>query len=328
MSTPTPDLDGLIGTRVALRHRVGLRDGRPLFTDAVGELADGGVVDGEPTVVVTTRRGPVVVARAAVVAVRAVPPPVPRRASWTAVARLESLCADALPALAERRLGGWRLRAAGGFTGRANAAVAVGDPGMPIPAALAAVREFAAAHDVPPRVLAPIGSPWSRAVAGEGWVLDARHEPGPEVAVLVADLARLADRPAAAAVAFAAEPTDAWWSLALGGPPSPAQRSVLGPTPALRHLGFGTADDDAGVVRVAVVEDHLHVSRLAVAAAARRRGVATSLLAGAARWGLDRGARWAVLQVALANTGALEFYERLGATEHHRYHYLVPRSPG
>lgn len=84
-------LDALVGQRVALRHRVGERDGRPLYTDAVGELASGGA--GE--VVVHTRRGAVAVARTAVVAVRAIPPARPRRPSWSAVQRLESVCAAA-----------------------------------------------------------------------------------------------------------------------------------------------------------------------------------------------------------------------------------------
>src|SRR5690349_14064400 len=137
---------GLLGRRVALRHR--LADG--LLTDAVGELS----ADGD-ALVVRTRRGPVRVRRDAVTAVRAIPPPVPRRPSWTAVARLENLCADAWPAPVDRPLGGWRLRAAGGFTGRANAALAVGDPGLPVPAALDAVRAFAATHGVGPRVHAP-----------------------------------------------------------------------------------------------------------------------------------------------------------------------------
>ena len=175
--------DDLVGRRVALRHRLG----SGLLTDAVGELAadDGALV-------VHTRRGAVRVARADVVAVRAVPPPVPRRASWAAVARVENLCADAWPARVDRPLGAWRLRATGGFTGRANAAVAVGDPGVPVPAALEVVRAFADEHGVAPRVHAPVGSPWDRAVAREGWVLDAGHEAGAEVAVLVADVDRLA----------------------------------------------------------------------------------------------------------------------------------------
>ncbi|MCW2554477.1 MAG: GCN5-related N-acetyltransferase [Mycobacterium sp.] len=69
-------IDGLVGRRVSLRHRIGERDGRPLYSDAVGVLT----ADGD-TVTVHGRRGPVEVLRSAVVAVRAVPPAPPRRAS-------------------------------------------------------------------------------------------------------------------------------------------------------------------------------------------------------------------------------------------------------
>ena len=203
-----------------------------------------------------TRRGPVRVSRADVVAVRAIPPPVPRRASWAAVARLENVCADAWPARVDRPLGAWRLRAAGGFTGRANAALAVGDPGMPVPAALEAVRAFAAEHGVPPRVHAPVGSPWDRAVARDGWVLDAGHEAGAEVAVLVADVERLAaaaphdDRRrrrkgrwsgvarSAGAVVLTDRPDAAWWALSLGRDPTPDERWVLDPA---GHVDVGGA---------------------------------------------------------------------------------------
>jgi ribosomal protein S18 acetylase RimI-like enzyme len=311
--------DALLGRRVALRHR--LADG--LLTDAVGKLADAG----GGAVVVHTRRGSVRVHRSDVVAVRAVPPPVPRRASWAAVARLENLCADAWPARVDRPLGAWRLRAAGGFTGRANGALAVGDPGVPVPAALDAVRAFAAAHGVAPRVQAPTGSPWERAVAAEGWVLDVGHAAGAEVAVLVADVGRLAGRTGPAGeVELSPRPTDAWWALALGRDPTPDERRVLapdGPPPTAFGLVRGT-----GVVRAAVVDDHLHLSRLTVVPAARRTGVGTRLTAAAAAWGRARGARWAVLQVALHNTAARALHERLGATEHHRYRYLVPPPGG
>ena len=338
-------LDDLVGRRVTVRHR--LRSG--LLTDAVGDLSvDGGEF------AVQTRRGPVRVSRADVVAVRAIPPPVPRRPSWAAVARLENVCADAWPARVDRPLGTWRLRAAGAFTGRANAALAVGDPGMPVPAALEAVRAFAAEHGVPPRVHVPMGSPWDRAVAAAGWVLDAGHEAGAEVAVLVADVERLAatdsrsgadgdrrsgdgrgqpgrsrrpdDDHGGEPVVVTERPDDAWWALALGREPTPDERWVLDPPPAAAggtRTAFGLVPG-VGVIRAAVVGDHLHLSRLAVVPTARRTGVGTRLTAAAATWGREHGARWAVLQVALQNTAARALYDALGATEHHRYRYLVP----
>jgi N-acetylglutamate synthase len=316
--------DELVGARVALRHRVGERDGRPLFTDAVGELS----THGAGAVVVRTRRGPVRVERSAVVAVRAVPPAPPRRAPLAAVVRLEGLCADAWPAQVERPLGAWRLRAAGGYTGRANAALALGDPGLPITAALDEVRRFAREHGVPPRVHVPVGSPWDRAVAAEGWVLNVGHAKGAEVSVLVAPVPDIGpDRtpPPGLRIELPTRPAPDWWRLAVGGPPTPAQERVLAGAP---DTAFGTLRDPGGAalgqVRATVVDDHVHISMLEVVPAARRRGNATALLAAAGAWGGERGARWAVLQVALQNDGARALYDRLGYVEHHRYRYLVP----
>ncbi len=323
------EFDALTGRRVSLRHRVGDRDGRPLYSDAVGELT----VDGDD-VVVAARRGPVRVARAAVVAVRAVPPAPPRRASLTAVARLENLCADAWPAQVDEPLGEWRLRAAGGYTGRANSALAVGSPGMPTAAALDAVRAYAGRSGIGPRVQVPVGTPWDKAVAAEGWVLDVAHEAGAESTVQVVELDHLRRTALSShrfrrecrssAVTSTARPDAAWWGVVAGGEPSPARRGVLDPASEL-PLAF-LRIRDAGALRAALVEDHVHLSVLAVDPAARRQGLASALLAAAAEWGQERGARWGVLQVALHNTGARALYDRLGFVEHHRYRYLVPPS--
>jgi N-acetylglutamate synthase len=304
------DWTAAMGARVSLRFRIGDREGRPLYTDAVGTLSDGG----EGAVVVDTRRGPVRVDRAAVVALRVVPPAPARRASWSAVARLENLCADAWPALVDEPLGAWRLRAADGFSNRSNSTLAVGDPGVPMPAALDRVRAFAADHDLPPRLQTPIGSPWSRRAQEAGWVLEAEHAAGAEVAVLVTDLT------AGEPVELPAEPSADWWSVG-GGPRGETERAVVTGTGV---VGFGR-EGRVGAIRAVVVQDHLYLSRLETVPEARRTGVATRLTATACAWGHAHGARWGVLQVALDNAAALAFYERAGWREHHRYHYLVER---
>jgi N-acetylglutamate synthase len=253
---------------------------------------------------------------------------VPRRASLSAITRLEAMCADAWPALVEERLGAWRLRAADGYTGRANAALAIGDPGMTTGAALDVVRAFADRQEVGPRVQVPVGSPWDRAVAAQGWVLDQGHAAGAVVSVQVAELnalAGLAPTPVRSEWAGATSPEDAWWQLVLGAPPSSAQRHVLASPPA---AGFLLLRDEAGAAvgagRAVVVDDHAHLSVLSVDPEARRRGHGTRLLAAAASWGRERGARWGVLQVSVDNAAALALYARTGWTEHHRYRYLVP----
>jgi ribosomal protein S18 acetylase RimI-like enzyme len=193
---------------------------------------------------------------------------------------------------------------------------------MPTAGALDVVRAFADRHGIAPRVQVPVGSPWDRAVAAQGWVLDVGHPAGALVSVRVADLTLVAagaDRPAVDAEA----PVDDWWRLVLGGRPTPAQRHVLagvaGWFPVLHEDGVPVA-----ACRAVCVEDHLHVSVMTVAPGARRRGHGTALLRQAATWGRERGARWGVLQVAVHNTAALALYGSSGWTEHHRYRYLVP----
>ncbi len=367
---PFEKLFPLIGRRVAMRHAVGERDGRTLLSDAVGELSR----DGD-ALVVATRRGAVRIAPDAVRAVRAVPPPVPRRASLAAVVRLENLCADAWPAPVDEPLGAWRLRAAGGWTGRANAALVLGDPGLPVPDALEAVRSFAAGHGVEPRVHVPAGTPWERAIAAAGWVLDSGHRAGADVSVQVRTLDGVAapppgvrpggtpthdvqvtdaptpdvrvsdaptpDVPVAGAptpdvqvagapmpdVQVTDAPTPGWWRLT-GADTGVAARHVLTAPPTVAFLtGYANGADGGDAVaalRVAVVDDHAHLSLLAVAPAARRRGYARAVTEAGAGWAAERGARWAVLQVARHNAAALALYDRLGFTEHHGYRYLVP----
>ena len=62
-------------------------------------------------------------------------------------AELERACSAGWLALHEP-LGEWTLRAAGGFTGRANSCLAVGDPGMPIAQAAERIVAFAERHGI------------------------------------------------------------------------------------------------------------------------------------------------------------------------------------
>jgi ribosomal protein S18 acetylase RimI-like enzyme len=79
----------------------------------------------------------------------------------------------------------------------------------------------------------------------------------------------------------------------------------------------------AAVARGVVSEGWLVVTAVTVDEAHRRRGLATAVMAALARWARERGGHSCVLQVASSNAGALRLYERLGFTEHHRYHYRL-----
>ena len=58
----------------------------------------------------------------------------------------------------------------------------------------------------------------------------------------------------------------------------------------------------------------------------RRQGWATRLTVALGHWAARRGARYAYLQVDVANQAALTSYQRLGFTRHHGYLYLAPPS--
>lgn len=238
---------------------------------------------------------------------------------------LELLCSRAWPPLADEPLGDWRLRWADGFTGRANSALAVGDPGRPVPGALRAVCDFAHGHGVPPMAQAVRDGAAERAIAAAGWVPAAGHAAGHEVAVLTGPLPLPPRRPPRVAVRD--EPDDGWWELTAGTrEPSAAQRHVL----TGGKVGYGVLEAGgvtAGAVRGALVDGWLHVARLAVRPAFRRRGFASALMTGLAAWGAEQGAHRWVLQVAEGNESALALYAGLGCVPHHRYRYWVP-APG
>src|SRR5690606_25723119 len=131
------------------------------------------------------------------------------------VTRLEHACADAWPAQVDEPLGEWRLRAAGGFTGRANSALAVGDPGRDLPAALTAVCEFSHHHAISPLLQTVRGGPVEHALPALGWAPQDDRPAGGEVAVLLGPAVPPVPVPGHR-VEVRAEPTPGWWELTVG----------------------------------------------------------------------------------------------------------------
>src|SRR5439155_19916610 len=120
-----------LGYRVVVRRIIGIRDNRPIYGDLLGELVD----VSETQITVRTRAGAVTVDRTAVTAAKRVPD----RRRPSATEALERVAAEGWPAPDQQTLGDWLLRAAAGWTNRANSALAVGDPGRPLPDAVDAV---------------------------------------------------------------------------------------------------------------------------------------------------------------------------------------------
>ncbi len=242
---------------------------------------------------------------------------------------LERLAARTWRGLEEERLGDWLLRASGGFTGRANSALVVGDPGMPLPEAIAGVARWYRQRGLRPMAQVPLpgAERADAALALAGW------DTVEDVLVLTAPLDGWAGP--ARPVELAPEPDDAWLTgyRYRGASLPPVARTVLvnadDPVFAAVRLDPAPAPP-AAVARGAVADGWLVVTAVTVDERYRRRGLASTVMAALGSWGQDRGARSCVLQVAESNAPALALYARLGFTEHHRYHYRLgarPESP-
>ena len=241
---------------------------------------------------------------------------------------LERAAARGWRAPEEARFGDWLLRAAGGFTGRANSALAVGDPGVPLAAAITEVTRWYRFRGLPPMVAVPypLGLPDSSAVdrfLGDelGWPV----RPG---AATVMTAAPGAVAGATAGVDVNTEPDEAWLALYRfhGRRPPPVSRRLLMSAP---WQAFGSVREAGGTVaigRVAVAGRWAGLTAVEVDPRHRRRGLGGAITAALAAAAAARGAGGLYLQVEDDNDAARALYRRVGFTDHHGYRYRV--APG
>lgn len=316
------DLDDVLGQaapgqRWVVRHR--LPDGSA--TDVTGWLdrvADGylhvGTADGRVHVV---DRGLVLAARRAPAAAGGPPP------ERTGADELERLALPGWLALSEP-LGDWTLRAGGGFTGRANSCHAVGDPGMPVETAAARIVAHAASHGIDPLAQVIHGGEPAAALGRLGWV--EAYVPTDVLAVRLADL--LGTVPPDPRARVVEDLEVGWWNAYGESRPNDADpgllRLLLAGHPPRAFAGTGDADRPSAIGRGHLSGDWLGYAAMWTRPASRRQGLATAVLGSLGHWAARRGARYAYLQVASANSDALAAYGSLGFRRHHAYRYLAP----
>jgi len=246
--------------------------------------------------------------------------PDPRRVSAD---ELEHLSCTGWLAFSEP-LGEWTLRSGGGFTGRANSALAVGDPGVPMDEAAERVIGYAASHHIDPMAQVVTGSPVDQALRELGWT-DV-YVPTDMLATRLADL--LGDHLPDPRVTVTETLEPSWeeaygWSRPNSADPAVLRMILAGRPPR----AFGAVPGAGGLVTIA--RGHLSADWLGLASiwtdeGHRRQGLATATMRALGHWAARRGARYSYLQVASANASALAAYARLGFVRHHRYHYLAP----
>jgi N-acetylglutamate synthase len=308
-----------LGRRVSVRRVTGRHpDGRPRFSDVVGDLVR---LDAE-VAVVETARGPVEIALGTVAVARQVAP------STRDELALEAVAARGWRAAETEQLGGWLLRADGGFTGRANSVLPLHAPRGAIDEAIARARDWYAARGLPLRIHVPTEARrLLDADLGErGWPAG---EPVHVMAARLDHLSRTESVPEVE-VSIADRPDDAWLARFRDGcaTADPA-RALLARHDTVGFAAIRRAGRDVAVARGCVDDGWLGVTAVEVEPGLRRQGLARAVLAALWAWGRDRGATRSYLQVGAANTGAVALYERLGYWTHHDYRYRTdPESAG
>jgi N-acetylglutamate synthase len=242
---------------------------------------------------------------------------------------LEHAAAPGWRGLAEERLGGWLLRAADGFTGRANSALAAGDPGRPLPDAVDAVRRWYAERGLPAMIAVPYptgrpaDSTLDRLLVRIDWTIRADA-----ATVMTADAARVAERgnPQAGRVDVDATPDQAWLRRYhyRGQDLPPIALHVLTSAQWQAFASVRAAGETIAIGRVAGSGDWAGLTAIEVAPASRRQRLGTAVTVALASQAAERGGFGQLyLQVSDDNTAARALYRSLGFGDHHGYHYRI-----
>jgi len=315
-----------VGNRVVVRHRLRPGDVAAL-TDVVGVLT----AADEDSVTVDGRRGRVRVSRADIVAAKQVPPPPSRRGRphrAIGVWDLERLMADGWAPVETGGLGDWVLRAAGGFTGRANSVLPAGDPSLPLREAVDFCQRWYRDRGLVPlfAMASPPGADVSEDPLGEH-LLGRGYQPVRPTVVMTA---AAADVPTATQrspqVVVDARLTGEWLeAYALQRPvlPGVTEQVLTGSKGQLfASVRSGEPGRLTAIARMSVSPGWAGLSSLWVDPANRRRGVGQAVTAALATLARANRMPSIYLQVTADNAGARALYERCGFATHHGYCYL------
>jgi ribosomal protein S18 acetylase RimI-like enzyme len=251
------------------------------------------------------------------------------------IIELERMAAAHWRGTEEEWLGDWLLRAAEGFTGRANSVLPLGDPGVPLDEALAAVTGWYRSRGLPPTIVVPrpleadsAAQPLDRQLTERDWLT----RPGPAF-VMLADLPL--------AVSADQVRTDGWEVLAVGEPDAawaamyhyrgqeylpPVATRVLTSAEQQSLVSIRAADEVLAIARLSIAAGWAGLAAVEVSPAHRRRGLGVAITAAACDVAARRGLSRVFLQVEVDNAPARALYERLGFRYSHRYHYRIAPS--
>ena len=243
---------------------------------------------------------------------------------------LERAAAPSWRALESDQLGSWLLRASQGFTGRANSALATGDPGLPLADAAEKVCDWYAERSLPAMIAVPypLNGPGNneldQLLAALGWTSQAA------AVVMTASTANVAAAavPDVLGIEFGAEPDAAWLGRYRyrGQDLPPIARDLLTSAPWQAFASVRADGETIAIGRVAGAGEWAGLTAIEVDPARRRQGLGAAVTTALTRHAAEHGYRNIYLQVTDENASARALYRKLGFTDHHGYHYRVARA--
>lgn len=239
------------------------------------------------------------------------------------IAELEELSTQTWPPHQITNLGLWKCRLSNGRTFRANSVLVLGappfgEPGLALDQAITQVDEMYANSGLPTvfQLSLPIHQEFNDYLIAKGWSEKVK------AAFLVKDLdSTFAVESLAESnkveITNADNPSDEFLILH----DDHAVRSIMMEYPA-RYIALCLDGKIIATARVAISGAWAIVTRLIVADAHRKKGMARLLMLACMNSALEHGASKMALQVDQSNQDAQALYQRLGFRNHHTYTFI------
>jgi GNAT superfamily N-acetyltransferase len=241
------------------------------------------------------------------------------------ISLIEELASNAVPAAVVQDVDGWRLRANGGVTRRANSVLASREgEGLGLDERLSLAEAFYARRGLPCRLqLCPASQPagLAEALLARGYAATpvSNVQVGPIGPMLAAASGR---------ARVATELDNAWLAAYIEGEGETNPAKIAARREMLLRIGppagFAAVEEGgqiAAVVLGVVERGWLGVFNVATRPAYRRRGLSRAALGDLAAWAAGQGATQAYLQVYSINGPALGLYAGLGLRTLYQYVY-------
>lgn len=247
---------------------------------------------------------------------------------------LEDVSARAWPARVTGRLGGWRLNACDGYTGRANTCWCLEDPGLPAADAIEVVEAWYQDRGLPAKfkltdgAIEPPGLEAALVLGG--------YEPHVETCVMTGPVGPVPGGGRGAAT-ITETPDAAFQSVlfdALYRDSGDARERLETVERIMPPIFFARVDapengggEPAAIGACAVEGEWAGISLMRTRAAHRRKGLARQVLSALLGAAAGAGATRSYLQVEADNTGAIALYKDVGFNEVYRYRYWSREAP-